>query len=108
MVQVVTLKLPKQVLINRDRMIELVDTMEDTTPNEALVMLCFALSLLYRSAADRQEMTVIEFTDSVGVQIRSLITNPPQGFDDEPAPGCECQACKAKAEIKARAKARAN
>lgn len=81
------------IAIDREQMLDLLETIADTTPKEGYGMLCLALSILYRSGFD-DEVTMVEFTDAVGRQVRALVSNPPDDFKEEPpTPDCDCDIC---------------
>lgn len=91
------------IAIDRERMLDMMETLSDTTPKEGYGMLCLALSVLYRSGFD-DEVTMVEFTDAIGRQVRALIDNPPEDFKEEPAtPDCDCDVCEEKRARVARA-----
>jgi hypothetical protein len=92
------------IAINPLRMFDMMDSMDGASPTESLSMMCFALSLLYRSMIDESKMTMTQFTESIGKQVHELIIRPPEGFaDDPPTPGCDCDVCEEKRARRARA-----
>jgi hypothetical protein len=104
------MNIPKlKVEISRDRMIDMMECLDETTPEESFGMICFVLSLIYRSSLEFPEpgkrlMTITEFTDQIGAQVRKLIDSPPQGFEETPpTPDCDCDVCSEKREKLARA-----
>jgi hypothetical protein len=88
--------------ISRDRMIDMLESLDGTTPEECFSMICFMLSLIYRGSLKYPEpgiklMTIMEFTDKIGLQVRKMIDNPPEGFEETPpTPGCDCDTCSEK------------
>lgn len=96
-----------KISIDRAQMFDLMEALECDNPHEAFGMLCLALSLIYREVWAQSGVTLTEFTDKLGLQVRQMIDKPPSGYTDkelyEPTPGCSCDACRLLRERKARA-----
>ena len=106
----ITLK-PKKVVISRNRVADMLETLDEATTQEQFLMLTIGLSMLFRMAFASSPVTLEMFTDRARRQIEQLVKEPPKGFRDEdlsePTPGCDCDVCKALKAIKER-RARAN
>ena len=98
----------QRIAVDPLRMIDMMESMDGASQKESFTMMCFGLSLLYRSTMDAPEpgmaMTITDFMDRVGINVRYFIDNPPKGFEDTPpTPGCGCDVCAEKRERLARA-----